>query len=212
LQISQPQPQAQAPAVLGPTLPPGPSEITDLPEPEDEDISAAPGSPYTVQRNLLRDLTLPTHPNLDIPPSPPGSPNPSLNKKVDQFLDLKKKGIHFNSKLANSTALRNPALMDKLMDFVELGPDGEEKGLRSQYVTTLPSDVWNPTGSAFPDWAFRGPLKESQDRVRKEHEAERAAGKRGVDFVRGTSSGTAGGSGGEAGGLSRGSKRKAGAL
>lgn len=191
-------------------MPPGISTISDLPEPEDEDIGAPPGSPYTVRRNLIRDLTLPTHPNLDIPPSPPGSPNPALNKKFDQFLDLKKKGIHFNSKLANSTALRNPALMDKLMDFIELGPNGDRKRLPSQYVTTLPADLWNPTGSAFPDWAYRGPLKESQDRVRKEHEAERAAGKRGVEFVRGTSVGTPGGPGGEAVGLSRGSKRKAG--
>lgn len=165
-----------------------------------------------MQRNLLRDLTLPTHPNLDIPPSPPGSPNPALNKKFDQFLDLKKKGVHFNSKLANSAALRNPALMDKLMDFIDLGPDANGKGMRSQYVTTLPADIWDPCGNAFPDWAFRGPLKESQDRVRKEHEADRAAGKKGVEFVSATGGGTPGSSGAEAGGLSRGSKRKARAL
>ncbi|KAM0276115.1 hypothetical protein ACHAQH_007089 [Verticillium albo-atrum] len=217
---SKPSPQPPAPqeppigaiqqhsVPLGPSLPEADGPY--LPEPSPSDPSApgpAPSSPYTASRALLRDLTLPQTPNLDIPPSPPGSPPPALTAKAQQFLDLKGKGLHFNAKLTSSAALRNPALMDKLLAFVELDDP------RAQYVTTLPAGAWDPTGAAegggFPDWAFRGPLRLSQERVKKEREAERAGGKRaGVEFV--AAGGGTPGSGSEAGGL-RGSKRKAGA-
>jgi hypothetical protein len=147
---------------------------------------------------------LPAVPNLDIPPSPPGSPPPTTSKKFEQFLDLKKKGTHFNSKLAASTALKNPSLMDKLMDFVELDD-------QDQYATTLSTELWNPAG--FPEWAFRASLKKSQDKIRREREAEKekekAAGTRtALDFVPASSaSGTPTGS---LSGTTRGEKRKAG--
>ncbi|KXX76121.1 hypothetical protein MMYC01_206301 [Madurella mycetomatis] len=86
-----------------------------------------PRSPYTTTRTLLRDLTLPSVANMDIPPSPPGSPPPghdALTAKFDSFLRLKRtKGVHFNERLASSAGLRNPALMDKLLAFsgVETG-------------------------------------------------------------------------------------------
>lgn len=206
---------------LGPSLPTeAASGASYLPEPEDDPAAAqqssAPSSPFTANRALLRDLTLPTVPNLDIPPSPPGSPAPALTKKLDNFLELKKKGIHFNGKLASSAAVQNPALMDKLMGFVEMGREEGGDSLREQYATTLGKDVWDPTGQeTFPPWAFRGPLKQSQDRVRRDREAERAGGKRsGIEFVSSVSGagGTPGSAGTpETGGLSRGSKRKAGA-
>lgn len=97
------------------------------------------------------------------------------------------------------------------MGFIDLGPEDDARGLRAQYATTLTPEVWNPTGSTFPEWAARGPLRESQERVRKEREAERVASKKAPEFVSSVS-GTAFGSGYDAGGLSRGSKRKAGAL
>jgi len=166
----------------------GPSEpaIADLPEPDQElDLPIPPGSPYTSTRALLRDLTLPSHPNLDLPPSPPGSPPPALTKKVTNFLELKDKGIHFNAKLESSPALRNPALMDKLLKFTGLDDDPT-----AQYATTLPKDLWDP--GAFPDWAHRQGLRAAQERLRKEREVERAATGR-VEFV------PASGSGGEVG-------------
>ncbi|CRK26095.1 Meiotically up-regulated gene protein like [Verticillium longisporum] len=235
-----PQPQAPAPeeppigpiqqhsVPLGPSLPdadapsylPEPSQSPSSPSAPQHAATARPASPYTASRALLRDLTLPPTPNLDIPPSPPGSPPPALTAKTQQFLDLKSKGVHFNAKLTASAALRNPALMDKLLGFVGLGHDDDP---RAQYVTTLSAGTWDPTGAAadgdgdggrgrgFPDWAFRGPLRLSQERARKEREAERSAGKRtGVDFVAASSGGGTPASGNEAGGL-RGSKRKAGA-
>ncbi|RNJ52452.1 hypothetical protein D7B24_003661 [Verticillium nonalfalfae] len=235
-----PQPQAPAPeeppigpiqqhsVPLGPSLPdadapsylPEPSHPPSSPSAPQHAATARPVSPHTASRALLRDLTLPPTPNLDIPPSPPGSPPPALTAKTQQFLDLKSKGVHFNAKLTASAALRNPALMDKLLGFVGLGHDDDP---RAQYATTLSAGAWDPAGAAadgdgdggqgrgFPDWAFRGPLRLSQERVRKEREAERSAGKRtGVDFVAASSGGGTPGSGSEAGGL-RGSKRKAGA-
>jgi hypothetical protein len=159
-----------------------------------------PSSPYSANRALIQSLTLPTVPNLDIPPSPPGSPSASINKRFEQFLDLKRKGTHFNSKLEQSTALANPSLMDKLMAFAEV--EG-----KSQYDTTLPPDLWNP--QAFPAWAFSDKLKKTREKVVKEREAEHASGGRGsIDFV--ASSTPASGSSSAPGGLSRGEKRKVG--
>lgn len=187
-----PVPQNTVP--LGPSLPPAEdAHATTI------DISQAPGSPYTANRAIIHDLTLPSVPNLDIPPSPPGSPPPGASKKFEQFLELKKKGVHFNAKLENSTSLRNPGLMDKLMGFVDIDE-------RSQYETTLPTDLWDPKG--FPDSVFRDQLRKSQEKIEKEREAEKAGGGRtAVEFVPSTT--PAGGST-SSGGINRGGKRKGG--
>ncbi|KAF5661004.1 hypothetical protein FHETE_8669 [Fusarium heterosporum] len=180
---------------LGPSLPPMEEAVVD-----DQDPAYRPASPYSANRALLRDLTLPSAPNMDIPPSPPGSPPPGANKKFEQFLELKKKGTHFNAKLEQSSALKNPSLMDKLMKFVEVDE-------RSQYSTTLPTDLWNP--AAFPEWAFKDKLRKSHDKTMKEKELEKATGTRtAVDFVPPTTA--AGQDTAARGGLSRGEKRKSG--
>lgn len=181
---------------LGPSLPPVGEPLIN-----EEDLSGqTPSSPYSANRALLRDLTLPSVPNMDIPPSPPGSPQPGANKKFDQFLELKKKGVHFNAKLEQSSALKNPSLMDKLMTFVEI-----DEG--NQYSTTLPTDLWDPNG--FPEWAFKDKLRRNVEKFAKEKEAEKASGGRtAIDFVPSTTplSGSTSGSGG----ISRGEKRKGG--
>jgi hypothetical protein len=56
-------------------------------------------------------------PNLNIPPSPPGSPPQKSTRKFTQFLELKKKGQHFNQRLENSSVLRDLNHSRKLMDF-----------------------------------------------------------------------------------------------
>ncbi|KAL6904460.1 HCNGP-like domain-containing protein [Trichoderma evansii] len=192
-------PLLQSAVLLGPSLPPADASITNtLPDPDES--QELPASPYSSNRALIQDLTLPSVPNLDIPPSPPGSPPAGANKKIDQFLQLKKKGVHFNSKLEQSAALRNPSLMDKLLDFVGIDEVG-------QYETTLPKELWDPRG--FPEWAFRDKLSKSREKLAKEKEADRAAGGRTVvDFVPSNSS-LGGAAGGVSGGLnSRGEKRK----
>ncbi|KAI0008878.1 HCNGP-like protein-domain-containing protein [Xylariaceae sp. FL0662B] len=155
---------------MGPTEGPSFPPLEEAPA-EDEDPGMPPASPYSANRAMLRDLTLPTLPNMDIPPSPPGSPPPALNKKFEQFLELKKKGVHFNSKIAQSTALKNPALMDKLLNFAEIDQ-------KSQYQTTLGTDIWDPAG--FPRWAYKEQLQQSQTEISQ----SRARSKGGaVEFV-----------------------------
>lgn len=157
---------------MGPSLPPAEPEQT---EDTTLETSAAPSSPYSTNRALIQDLTLPSVPDFDIPPSPPGSPSPATNKKFQQFINLKKKGTHFNSKLESSTATRNPALMDKLLGFVDVTDT-------DQYQTTLSPELWDPT--AFPDWAYRSRLRRATDKVAKEREAERSSGSRStVEYV-----------------------------
>ncbi|KAH6898755.1 HCNGP-like protein-domain-containing protein [Thelonectria olida] len=194
---SEPSAPAQQSAIpLGPSLPPLDEPLLN----EELDSSQAPLSPYSASRALLRDLTLPSNPNLDIPPSPPGSPRADATKKLDQFLELKKKGVHFNAKLEQSSGLKNPSLMDKLLSFVEIDA-------QSQYSTTLSTDLWDPNG--FPERAFRDKLRKSHAKIAKEAEAEKASGNRtAIDFVPSTTATYTSTSG--AGGLSRGEKRKGG--
>jgi hypothetical protein len=159
--------------LVGPAGPPAGSS------PEDDVQSAL--SPYSANRAAIRNLTVPKMPMLDIPPSPPGSPPPGMEKKFQHFLELKKQGVHFNEKLASSSALKNPSLLKKLMDYAGLDE-------QDQYSTTLPEDVWNPKG--FPPWAFKEELARSQQEVTKKKEEERAKTRReSIEFVSANNSG-----------------------
>ena len=157
-----------------PPLEEDPSLLLGL-EPDGQPPASAmpPGSPYSTTRATIRDLTLPALPDTAIPPSPPGSPPRATTKKFAQFLELKKKGVHFNAKVAGSPALANPALADKLLAFV--GADPREL----QYATTLPPDIWDPA-HAFPRAAFREQLRAAQVEGARERARGRGAA---VDFV-----------------------------
>jgi hypothetical protein len=171
-------PEKDAPLV-GPTL--GPTEIHTELQLREHDETMVPQSPHSANRALLRDLTLPTIPNYDIPPSPPGSPVESTNSKFMHFLELKNQGVHFNEKLAKSSALKNPSLMQKLMGFSDIDEAG-------QYATTLPKDLWNPDG--FPEYAYKEELARSQQKILKKKEDEKTRGQReNVDFVPASASG-----------------------
>lgn len=99
---------------------------------------AAPQSPYSANRSHIQFLTPPPIPSMDIPPSPPGTVSNELNNKFQHFFQLKKEGVHFNEKLARSSALKNPGLLEKLMDFAGLDQE-------TCYGTTLSVDEWNPS-------------------------------------------------------------------
>ncbi|KKZ64722.1 hypothetical protein EMCG_09394 [[Emmonsia] crescens] len=146
-------------------------------------------SPFSSNRALLRDMTLPPIPNLDIPPSPPGSPNPATNQKFAHFLSLKRQGIHFNEKLASSSSLRNPSLLAKLMEHA--GIDAQ-----AQYATSLPKELWNPVAT-LPAWGYKEELLKSQQAIRRKIEEKKVSGPReGIDFVSGGGGGLGtGGSG-----------------
>ncbi|KAJ5834286.1 hypothetical protein N7447_000312 [Penicillium robsamsonii] len=160
----------------GPVL--GPTSMDMAPLAEDKHSTSGRSSPFSATRGLVQDLTLPPVPNLDIPPSPPGSPNPTANAKFEHFLSLKKQGIHFNSKLATSSSLKNPSLLRKMMEHA--GIDGQ-----SQYDTSLPADLWNT--SILPKWGFKEELLRTQQDFRKQSEENKASGQRtSVDFVSGS--------------------------
>lgn len=161
---------ANAP-VVGPLQPP--KEQASL---EELSFDSQPSSVST-SPTLIHNLTLPPVPNLDIPLSPPGSPDPAANAKFFHFLTLKKQGIHFNEKLAISTSLRNPSLLKKLMEHA--GIDDQ-----AQYSTSLPVDIWDP--SNLPGWGFKEELLKTQQEVRRKTEDKRLAGQRdSINFVSG---------------------------
>ena len=149
--------------------------------PLESGTTSAPQSPYSANRALVRNLTLPAVPNFDIPDSPRGSPPPGMDEKFAHFAELKKQGVHFNEKLARSSALKNPGLLHKLMAFAAV----EEK---DQYASTLPQEIWDPT--AFPTSAYKEELASSQQAILKKKEEERVKAQRdSVDFVSASTSG-----------------------
>ncbi|KAL4975780.1 HCNGP-like protein-domain-containing protein [Aspergillus desertorum] len=130
-------------------------------------------------RTLIQDLTLPPVPNLDIPPSPPGSPNPAANAKFAHFLSLKKQGIHFNDKLASSVSLKNPSLLRQMMKHAGIED-------RAQYSTSLPTDIWNT--SDLPSWGYKEELLKAQRELNAKAEESRVKGQRDtIEFVSDTS-------------------------
>lgn len=164
----------------GPVL--GPSGHQEL-EALDEPAHSSDPDPthFSAVRTSIQDLTLPPVPNLDIPPSPPGSPDPGANAKFAHFLTLKKQGVHFNEKLAGSSSLKNPSLLVKLREHV--GIDDQE-----QYSTSLPDDIWD--ASKLPEWGYKEELLRAQQETRNRVEEKKATGQRGpVEFVSGTQAG-----------------------
>jgi hypothetical protein len=124
-------------------------------------------------------------PNFDIPPSPPGSPPQKATKKFAQFLELKKKGQHFNQRLEGSSVLRDPGHLQRLLDFA--GISDEE-----QYASALSEEVAVP--SVFPEWAYAEELKVSQKQILKAREQQKSKVPRAaVDFVSATKSGASSG-------------------
>ena len=162
----------------GPTVSPPPVE-------EDTADDAAPGSPYTSARALIQNLTLPTVPNFDIPPSPPGSPPQKATKKFAQFLELKRKGQHFNQRLEGSSVLRDTSHLEKLMDFVGISEE-------ESHTSTLSQDVAVPV--VYPNWAYVEELRALQKRITKAKEQEKSkAPREAIDFVSATKSSTSSG-------------------
>ncbi|KAK5275512.1 hypothetical protein LTR16_012408, partial [Cryomyces antarcticus] len=60
-------------SAIGPALEPQGS--ISMANPYASGTASAPQSPYTSERLLIRDLTMPPMPNFNIPQSPPSSPS-----------------------------------------------------------------------------------------------------------------------------------------
>lgn len=183
-----PKPAIASPQSTSPTTGPvnGPAQGPAISSPnvvagQPVDDSGAPGSPYSAERSIIRNLTLPTVPNFEIPSSPPGSPPQRSMKKFAQFLDLKKKGQHFNQRLENSSVIRDPNHGQKLMDFAGITED-------EQYTSTLSVGLAVPT--SFPEWAYVEELSASQKKITKaREEAHAKVPRESIDFVAATGSG-----------------------
>lgn len=110
---------------------------------------------------------MPTHPNFSIPSSPSPPPTNSeaaatlstTTKKFDRFLQLKKQGVHFNSRLENSAALRNPSLLPSLVAFAGIGEE-------DSYASTLADGLGVPV--KWPEeWYVENLVRENERREKK---------------------------------------------
>jgi hypothetical protein len=147
--ISPPPPQSLSPRPTSPkqstSIPVSPQVITvDTPASDETEYL----TPLQYQNSLIRQATMPNlPPELDdfgIPPSPPGSPDPPLAKKIENFRELRERGVYFNERLGGNKGFRNPKLLERLRGYV---------GVDDEYGSHLPKEVWDPKG--FPeDWYF----------------------------------------------------------
>lgn len=175
-----PGPIADAP-IAGPSLGPSAGDAQDFALPEADDVDdAPPRSPYSANAALRRELTMPSVPNFDIPPSPEAPAPEATEKKFAHFLKLKSQGVHFHDRLLASSAFHNPSLMEELMEFAGISE-------ADQYATTLPKWAADPTG--YPKWAYKDELAKSQDKERKRREQDALGKPR--DFVAAAAQGEA---------------------
>ena len=163
--------QAQNGPVLGPSRPVAHEE-------DNLDNDGISGGPHALtDRQLIQNLTLPLVPNLNIPPSPPGTPSSTCTDKFEKFLELKKQGVHFNAKISSLSTLRNPSLLPNLLKYAGIN---EEPG---QYASTLPSELAPMPEGGFPSSAYVEQLAKSQQDITKRKEGERIAARRPPEFV-----------------------------
>jgi hypothetical protein len=121
---------------------------------------------------------MPPLPNFDIPDAPPPPTQNSeeaatlaaVAKQFERFLELKKQGVHFNERLQNSTSLRNPGLLPKLMAFAEISRE-------ECYASTLPKDFGVP--ARWPEDCYVESLVRENERRERKRVAEREK----VEFV-----------------------------
>lgn len=150
------------------------------PEGADDQDVVITGSPYASDRALVQNLTLPAMPCFDIPASPPGSPPLKATKKFAQFLELKKKGQHFNQRLEGSSVLRDPGHLRKLMEFAGISE-------QNSYTSTLSKEVAVPP--VFPKWSYLEELRLSHVKLVNTMAQEKSKGPREtVEFVSGGTS------------------------
>ncbi|KAF2717167.1 hypothetical protein K431DRAFT_315964 [Polychaeton citri CBS 116435] len=169
------QTESAGQSIIGPALGPAPGPFgppLQSPTPPPVDQNGRPLSPFSFAQMRRRELTMPGVPNFSIPDSPPGPSDPdgktqlaTTTKKFTRFLELKKQGVHFNERLQNSTSLRNPSLLPKLMEFAGIGPNEEHAS-----TLAIGGDLegWGGVPSKWPrEWYFENLVKENARREKK---------------------------------------------
>lgn len=118
---------------------PSSAQAMDVDTGASEQVEYITASAYT--NMLIRQATLPIlAPDMEdfgIPPSPSGSPDPALSHKLQEFQQLRERGVYFNDKLGVHKSFRNPRLLEKLRGYA---------GIEDQYGSHLPKSLWNPHG------------------------------------------------------------------
>ncbi|RMD41910.1 hypothetical protein DV735_g3208, partial [Chaetothyriales sp. CBS 134920] len=163
--------------MVGPSLPPPSLDSDQGSSVVADDLAVDALLAGLSEQDLIRHLTPASHPINALPPSPPGTPDPVVEARFSKFLELKKKGLHFNADLAKKPSFRNPAILKSLM---------ARSGIDDQlsYASSLPTHVWDPAG--FSPHAYKEELARSQQTIRDRELARRrnesATGTRRIDF------------------------------
>jgi hypothetical protein len=114
-------------------------QVIDLDTPASDEPEFMSQLAYT--NALIRQATMPILPHdledFGIPPSPPGTPDPTLSQKLQNFRQLRDRGVYFNDRLGGNRGFRNPKLLEKLRGYA---------GIEDEYGSHLPLSTWNPHG------------------------------------------------------------------
>jgi len=161
-------------AMVGPSMPNDASAMVQDAYEEDAKQEIPPMS----EEDLLRYLTQPSHPVASFPPEATSEADPAVTARFKRFLELKRKGVHFNEDLAGKSSFKNPTLFASLLERSNLPS-------QSQYASSVPSLVF--CMDLFPPWAYKEELLRSQQALGAELEAfkkaQSTAGKRRIEFM-----------------------------
>ncbi|EPY52824.1 transcriptional regulator [Schizosaccharomyces cryophilus OY26] len=97
--------------------------------------------------------------NWEIPSSPEGNADSLLEKKIEQFLALKRNNVHFHARLVDNENFLNPQLLDTLQEYA---------GISEPTASMMPSASWTP--HALPSEAYAKSLRAAQDDLIKKRE------------------------------------------
>ncbi|KAI8824457.1 HCNGP-like protein-domain-containing protein [Fimicolochytrium jonesii] len=109
-------------------------------------------------RALLRPAGFVDDDEMDIPSEPDGEPNPITQAKIEKWLAIKASGTHFNDRLEQTHAFRNPSIMSKLIEYLDL----DELG------SNYPKDIFDP--HSFPKEAFFDQIAQAQDTLQQQQQ------------------------------------------
>lgn len=114
-------------------------------------------------------------------PDPSILPDATLEAKLRHFHVLRSQGIHFNATLQSNKSFRNPAILSKLVDFVDV----DEK------LSNFPPEVWRSSHGLGRD-AWAESIAERQKALAEERQKLQERGKRSnIDFASSSSSASA---------------------
>ncbi|CAD7961541.1 unnamed protein product [Amoebophrya sp. A120] len=120
--------------------PPPPSVVENTPSHKRQKLAAASFAVVDPHQTTLDEQQEVENyiDNLDhikLPPSPPGSPDPQLQERVEKFFALKAQGKHFNDAVMKSSDHRNPYILEKVIKMFGI----------NEYCTNFSPDKFDPT-------------------------------------------------------------------